>query len=214
VWLSPVEHCVRDAGVAGSNPATPTRLLTIPAPCRDSYRDRNGSATCSASFFAIDAAQSETCLSDALGPSQPILLIIEPVNRRGLFAARLAEDLRTLCTSRTSFTDSARMLLREGIDPNAILISRKAGQDYDSLRSTVGAAAKLTVDETRTVFAKWKAFSATAVASSIDYSEVSAATLAAVPPVCSCSSRSNSSRYCLSRSAPEKQNVPQIEMTL
>jgi hypothetical protein len=24
VWLSPVEHCVRDAGVAGSNPATPT----------------------------------------------------------------------------------------------------------------------------------------------------------------------------------------------
>ncbi|MCU1294196.1 MAG: uncharacterized protein JWP08_3046, partial [Bryobacterales bacterium] len=26
VWLSPVEHCVRDAGVAGSNPATPTIL--------------------------------------------------------------------------------------------------------------------------------------------------------------------------------------------
>jgi hypothetical protein len=26
VWLSPVEHCVRDAGVAGSNPATPTNL--------------------------------------------------------------------------------------------------------------------------------------------------------------------------------------------
>ena len=26
VWLSPVEHCVRDAGVAGSNPATPTTI--------------------------------------------------------------------------------------------------------------------------------------------------------------------------------------------
>lgn len=26
VWLSPVEHRVRDAGVAGSNPATPTSL--------------------------------------------------------------------------------------------------------------------------------------------------------------------------------------------
>ncbi len=26
VWLSPVEHCVRDAGVAGSNPATPTKI--------------------------------------------------------------------------------------------------------------------------------------------------------------------------------------------
>src|SRR6185437_3470777 len=26
-WLSPVEHCVRDAGVAGSNPAAPTKIL-------------------------------------------------------------------------------------------------------------------------------------------------------------------------------------------
>jgi hypothetical protein len=25
-WLSPVEHCVRDAGVAGSNPAAPTNF--------------------------------------------------------------------------------------------------------------------------------------------------------------------------------------------
>src|SRR5439155_13229244 len=29
VWLSPVEHCVRDAGVAGSNPATPTILPKV-----------------------------------------------------------------------------------------------------------------------------------------------------------------------------------------
>lgn len=27
VWLSLVEHRVRDAGVAGSNPATPTNLV-------------------------------------------------------------------------------------------------------------------------------------------------------------------------------------------
>ena len=38
VWLSPVEHCVRDAGVAGSNPATPTNktstcLLRAFLPC-------------------------------------------------------------------------------------------------------------------------------------------------------------------------------------
>src|SRR5262249_47735395 len=26
VWLSPVEHCFREAGVAGSNPATPTMI--------------------------------------------------------------------------------------------------------------------------------------------------------------------------------------------
>jgi hypothetical protein len=40
-------------------------------------------------------------------------------------------------------------------------------------------AAELTVDETRTVFALWKAFSASAVASSIDYSEDTATTLTA-----------------------------------
>jgi hypothetical protein len=31
VWLSLVEHCVRDAGVAGSNPATPTNSSPAPA---------------------------------------------------------------------------------------------------------------------------------------------------------------------------------------
>jgi hypothetical protein len=45
VWLSPVEHCVRDAGVAGSNPATPTRYSILSTCYRDSYWDRNGSAT-------------------------------------------------------------------------------------------------------------------------------------------------------------------------
>jgi hypothetical protein len=41
VWLSPVEHCVRDAGVAGSNPATPTSFPQHSIDHRDSYRDRN-----------------------------------------------------------------------------------------------------------------------------------------------------------------------------
>ena len=27
-WLSLVEHCIRDAGVAGSNPVVPTRIRT------------------------------------------------------------------------------------------------------------------------------------------------------------------------------------------
>ena len=40
VWLSLVEHRVRDAGVAGSNPATPTifpRIVVAP-PNRPSFR--------------------------------------------------------------------------------------------------------------------------------------------------------------------------------
>lgn len=113
---------------------------------------------------------------------ETILLIIEPVNRRGLFAARLAEDSRTLCTSRTPFTDAARVLLREGVDPKSILISRKAGQDYDSLRSTVGAAAKLTVDEHNgTVFAKHKSLPASAVPRRVRSAEGAATSVAPDP---------------------------------
>jgi hypothetical protein len=43
-------------------------------------------------------------------------------------------------------------------------------------------AAGLTVDEAKTVFAKWKPFSSSAVASSIRHSEQAATTLAAVAP--------------------------------
>jgi hypothetical protein len=91
-------------------------------------------------------------------------LHIEPANRRGLFVARVAADFRFLCKSRQPFVDSARVLLQEGIDPETILISRLAGQDHNSLRSKVGLAAKVTVDEHNgTVFAKYKPLSHSAV---------------------------------------------------
>jgi hypothetical protein len=111
---------------------------------------------------ALDAGPPEL-FPEFPTPSQPIILIIEPVNRRGLFAARLAENSRILSKSRPPFTDAARSSLRESVDPKTILISRKAGLDYDSLRSTVGAAAKITVDESKTRFARWKSLSLSAV---------------------------------------------------
>jgi hypothetical protein len=43
----------------------------------------------------------------------------------------------------------ARALLAEGTDPAAKLAMRHAGSDYDALRSTVSAAAKLTVTDTK-----------------------------------------------------------------
>jgi hypothetical protein len=102
---------VRDAGVAGSNPATPTRLLLASDPYRDSYRDRNGSATGNAPTFALDNRLSETCPPTLLGPFQKILLIIEPVNRRGLFLARIAANFRVvLCRSCQPFVDAASPL--------------------------------------------------------------------------------------------------------
>jgi hypothetical protein len=39
VWLSLVEHLVRDEGVAGSNPATPTSFLTSNMIYGESYWD-------------------------------------------------------------------------------------------------------------------------------------------------------------------------------
>jgi hypothetical protein len=159
------DNRVRDAGVAGSNPATPTKILTYSIPYRDSYRDRNVSATDRDAYVAPDERVSEPSRPQTLTPSQPIFLIVETVNRR--VVARLAKNTRILCTSRTPFTDTARALFREGVDPKLVLSSRNAGQDYDSLRSTVGRAAKLTVDETRTAFAPWKPFPSSAVSPSI-----------------------------------------------
>jgi hypothetical protein len=50
-----------------------------------------------------------------------------------------------------------------------------------ALRGRLGTAALLTVDETRTLFAPWKASSASAVASIIRHSEEVATTLALAP---------------------------------
>jgi hypothetical protein len=53
--------------------------------------------------------------------------------------------------------DSAGVLLAEGADPTGKLVRRQEGQDYDALRSTIGAAAKLRVteDRGRPIFRDW-----------------------------------------------------------
>ena len=70
-------------------------------------------------------------------------------------------------SSRQPFLDAARALLLDGCDSVTILTMRHAGSDIDALRSTVGAAAKLTVEEgdrTAPSFRSWKAFPCAAVA--------------------------------------------------
>jgi hypothetical protein len=47
--------------------------------------------------------------------------------------------------STTPLCDAARVLLAEGIKPDTVLVMRHAGSIADALRSTVGAAAGLTV---------------------------------------------------------------------
>jgi len=73
---------------------------------------------------------------------------------RFFIEARLAD--RLLCVSRQPFLDSARVLLGEAHDPSTALVMRHAGTE--SLRSTIGYAAKLTVKEPEKAapyFGKW-----------------------------------------------------------
>jgi hypothetical protein len=75
------------------------------------------------------------------------------------FDAMLEGETEVLCTSSQPFLDGARKLLARGHSPQTILVMRHAGSDDVALRGSLGAAAKLTVDEHNgTVFAKWKPF--------------------------------------------------------
>jgi hypothetical protein len=62
--------------------------------------------------------------------------------------------------STTPFCDAARVLLAEGVRPEAKIVMRHAGSAADALRSTVGAAAGLTVTDAtadgKPRFAKWQ----------------------------------------------------------
>jgi hypothetical protein len=84
--------------------------------------------------------------------------VAEREKRDGVFAASL-DGRQLLCTSRHPFLDSARVLLAEGVPPQTRLTMCHVGSFANSLTATVGAAAKLTVDESGPRFAKWQAWS-------------------------------------------------------
>lgn len=73
-----------------------------------------------------------------------MLITISPAGR-GRYHARLGH--RLLCTSRTPFTDAARILAKEGVSPSEPLQMCREGHDTVDLSGTVGAAARLTVLE-------------------------------------------------------------------
>jgi hypothetical protein len=52
-----------------------------------------------------------------------------------------------IARSTTPFLDAARTLLAQGAAPDAPFVMRHAGQDHDALRTTVGVAAGLSVDD-------------------------------------------------------------------
>lgn len=64
---------------------------------------------------------------------------------RGRFHARLGD--RLLCTSDTPFFDAARVLASEGVAGDEPLTMTHAGSETICLRSTIQAAARLTVED-------------------------------------------------------------------
>jgi hypothetical protein len=97
----------------------------------------------------------------------PITLIIRPYyapgtgkRAHGQFETRLGD--RLICISRQPLLDAARVLAAEGVDPATPIAVRHESAEYDSLRSTLGFAAGLTIEENEKVgprLARWKAFS-------------------------------------------------------
>jgi hypothetical protein len=65
---------------------------------------------------------------------------------------------RVLLVSRQPLLDCARLFLSLGANPRATIAMRRRGKDRDDLYGPIAVAAKLTVDETKTIFAKWKPF--------------------------------------------------------
>ena len=65
--------------------------------------------------------------------------------------------------SATPFCDAARVLLAEGIKPETVFVMRHANSASDAMRSTVGAAAGLSVADDgggKPVFRNWKPYDA------------------------------------------------------
>ena len=82
-------------------------------------------------------------------PSIPhsIIVIVAPVDRRGRFSARLFDGRPLITSSRAAFCAAARQLLKLWFDPEMALLMRHEGSSAVALRSTIGIAAALTVEE-------------------------------------------------------------------
>ncbi|MHC2582662.1 hypothetical protein ACVI1J_005163 [Bradyrhizobium diazoefficiens] len=95
----------------------------------------------------------------------PVTLIISPYRSQrtgkrvhGQFEARLDGEL--VCISRQPLLDGARVLLAGGADPATPIAMRHQGSAHDAMRSTVGVAAEMRVEENETDgprFVRWKA---------------------------------------------------------
>ena len=160
-------------------------MSTVPPNDRQPPMRENGDTDLDQSLKLAHQPKERNCdlngISDTgspAGPCQEINIYLVPLNRRGRYRAELA-DGTVLCLSRQPFLDAARALISAGFAPDLVLICWRRGSANWALRATLGEAAKLTVDETKTCFARWKPFSSSAVCPPVRFSVGAAASLAA-----------------------------------
>ena len=106
-------------------------------------------------------------LFPSVGEKHPVVVVVSPslnadgrkaYSTRGQLFDDKADGRTVVKRSTTPFCAAARVLLAEGIDPATKLVMRHEGSSHDALRSTVGAAAKITVADSSTgkpVFVPW-----------------------------------------------------------
>ena len=95
--------------------------------------------------------------------THPLLIVIEETSqRRGKFSAHLLDGRKLLSSNRQPLLDAARVLLAQGIPPETPLAMQHKGSATIAMTSTVGEAAKLTVEEEPggPRFRKWRPFPA------------------------------------------------------
>jgi hypothetical protein len=83
--------------------------------------------------------------------SVPIVILVSPIRTSpGHFEAKLeSADELLVGSSRQPFADAARVVLGKGYNPASVLEMKHAESDTVALRSSLGKAAKLTVEEGR-----------------------------------------------------------------
>jgi hypothetical protein len=83
--------------------------------------------------------------------AQAVVITMAALDRLGRYRTYLGARLLVAGT-RMPLLDAARELIRLGADPDAIVAMRHAGAGHDALRTRLGTAAGLTVDEDRCRF--------------------------------------------------------------
>jgi hypothetical protein len=151
---------------------SPEQQCALAAPAPSKLLSKAESRQLELTIFPRSAAG--TVERDGRVRAGTIRILVESVDRRGHSSASLPDGTILVGSSRQPFLDAARVLIAAGYDPAGWVEEWRPGADAFALRARLGIAAGLTVDETKTAFAKWKPFSSSAVASSVDHSEIPA----------------------------------------